>query len=113
MRSPPARVSNRRPGVEAKVSELVDEDVQDDWLSSHQACARGTVPRDGASSPPYQTVVYWPGWDTFGLADADEYFAKQLDFVVKSGRAVAFPIYKGIFDRQVGNARVRPDGCDC
>lgn len=60
-------------------------------------------------SPPYQTVVYWPGWDTFGLADADEYFAKQLDFIVKSGRAVAFPIYRGTFDRQVGSARVRPD----
>src|SRR5690606_15458398 len=55
----------------------------------------------------YQTVVYWPGWDTFGLDDADEYFAKQLDFIVKSGRAVAFPIYKGTFERRVGN--VRPD----
>jgi formylglycine-generating enzyme required for sulfatase activity/predicted esterase len=62
-----------------------------------------------AGQPPYQTVVYWPGWDTFALDDIDEYFAKQLDFVVKSGRAVAFPIYKGIFDRRVGNVRRRPD----
>jgi predicted esterase len=59
--------------------------------------------------PPYQTVVYWPGWDTFALDDIDEYFAKQLDFVVKSGRAVAFPIYKGTFNRRVGNVRIRPD----
>jgi serine/threonine protein kinase/dienelactone hydrolase len=59
-------------------------------------------------SPPYQTVVYWPGWDTFGLTDIDDYFARQLDFIVKSGRAVAFPIYKGIFDRRQGDVRTRP-----
>ena len=64
------------------------------------------LPASGA--PPYQTVLYWPGWDTFSLDDIDLYFAKQLDFIVKSGRAVAFPIYKGIFERRVGNVRRRP-----
>ncbi len=59
--------------------------------------------------PPYQTVVYWPGWDTFALTDADVYFAKQVDFIVKSGRAVAFPIYRGTFDRIVGDVRRRPE----
>ena len=58
--------------------------------------------------PPYQTVVYWPGWDTFALDDVDEYFAKQLDFAVKSGRAVAFPIYRGTFGRTVGTVRAKP-----
>jgi DNA-binding SARP family transcriptional activator/dienelactone hydrolase len=52
---------------------------------------------------PYQTVVYWPGWDTFWLADADEYFAKQMDFIIKSGRAVAFPIFSGTFERRVSS----------
>jgi len=61
-----------------------------------------------SGTPPYQTVLYWPGWDTFALDDIDLYFAKQLDFIVKSGRAVAFPIYKGIFERRAGNARRRP-----
>lgn len=64
------------------------------------------VPRHVRS--PYQTVVYWPGWDTFALDDVDEYFAKQLDFAVKSGRAVAFPIYRGTFGRTVGSVRARP-----
>jgi dienelactone hydrolase len=64
--------------------------------------------RPTGGSAPYQTVVYWPGWDTFALNDVDEYFAKQVDFIVKSGRAVAFPIYKGIFERRIGNARRRP-----
>ena len=63
------------------------------------------LPANG--SPPFQTVVYWPGWDTFRLDDVDEYFAKQVDFILKSGRAVAFPIYKGTFERRVGNVRSR------
>jgi pimeloyl-ACP methyl ester carboxylesterase len=36
-------------------------------------------------------------------------FNRQLDFVVRSGRAVAFPIYKGTFSRRVGGASRRPD----
>ena len=48
---------------------------------------------------PYQTVVYWPGWDTFGLDDVDLYFAKQIDFIVKSGRAVALPLFAGSYGR--------------
>jgi DNA-binding SARP family transcriptional activator/dienelactone hydrolase len=59
--------------------------------------------RPTASKPPFQTVVYWPGWDTFWLADADEYFVKQMDFVIKSGRAVAFPIFSGTFERRTSN----------
>ena len=61
-----------------------------------------------AGSPPYQTVVYWPGWDTFWLDDVDEYFAKQVDFIVKSGRAVAFPVYQGTFERRISDVRRRP-----
>ena len=63
--------------------------------------------RPTVSTPPYQTVVYFPGWDTFWLDDIDEYFAKQIDFIVKSGRAVAFPIYRGTFERRVDNLRTR------
>ena len=60
-------------------------------------------------APPYQPIIYWPGWDTFRLDDIDQYFAKQVDFILKSGRAVAFPIYSGTFERRVGNVRERPD----
>jgi dienelactone hydrolase len=49
---------------------------------------------------PFQTVVYWCGWDTFGLDDVDLYFARQVDFIVKQGRAVAFPVLPGIFERR-------------
>jgi dienelactone hydrolase len=56
-------------------------------------------------SPPFHTVVYWPGWDTFRLDSVDEYFAKQADFLLKSGRAVAFPVYLGSFERGDGTPR--------
>ena len=61
-----------------------------------------------AATPPYQVVVYWPGWDTFRLDDVDQYFTKQIDFIVKDGRAVAFPVYRGTFERRIGDSRVRP-----
>ena len=48
--------------------------------------------------PPYQTVIYWPGAAAAVLGSIDEY-SRYMDFVVKSGRAVAFPIYKGTFER--------------
>jgi dienelactone hydrolase len=63
--------------------------------------------RPTAGTPPYQTIVYFPGWDAFWLDDIDEYFSKQIDFIVKSGRAVAFPIYHGTFERRVNNRRSR------
>ncbi|NNF26929.1 MAG: SUMF1/EgtB/PvdO family nonheme iron enzyme [Gemmatimonadetes bacterium] len=54
-------------------------------------------------SPPFQTVVYWPGWDTFrGGVSVEEYFSEQADFIVRSGRALAFPVYKGTFERGSG-----------
>lgn len=64
--------------------------------------------RPAMGRPPYQTIVYWPGWDTFWLDDVDEYVAKQIDFVIKSGRAVALPVFNGTFDRRSGDARRIP-----
>jgi eukaryotic-like serine/threonine-protein kinase len=63
-----------------------------------------------SGSPPFQTVVYWPGWDTFALDDLDDYFVRQIDFLVKSGRAVAFPVYKGTFERRLPQAQRPPFG---
>jgi pimeloyl-ACP methyl ester carboxylesterase len=57
---------------------------------------------------PFQTVVYWSGWDTFRLDDIDRYFARQIDFIVKSGRAVAFPALRGTFERRVNIVRAMP-----
>ncbi len=57
-------------------------------------------------SPPYQTVLLWPGNGVRNLNSIDE-FPIPVDFVLTSGRAVAFPVYKGTFERD-GGGRLLP-----
>jgi formylglycine-generating enzyme required for sulfatase activity/dienelactone hydrolase len=54
------------------------------------------LPRNGV--PPYQTVIYWPGGDAGTTRNFDDH-PVHLDYVLKSGRAVAFPIFDGTFER--------------
>jgi dienelactone hydrolase len=61
------------------------------------------LPKNAA--PPYQTVIYFPGFASFfqkSSKDLDSYFEfeKFLSFIMKNGRAVLFPIYKGTFERR-------------
>jgi dienelactone hydrolase len=58
------------------------------------------LPRNAAK--PYQSVIYFPGSSavaappsSHGLPD----FSFYLDFFVKNGRAVVYPIYKGTYER--------------
>jgi hypothetical protein len=53
------------------------------------------------AKPPYQTVVYFPSSYariTHSSADLD---MSNLEFVIRSGRAVVHPIYKDTYDRFV------------
>lgn len=56
--------------------------------------------------PPYQTVVYFPGLGAF-LADAPfDDAAGQREwfmFLVRTGRAVFVPVYKGTYQRHAGS----------
>ena len=73
------------------------------------------LPRNAA--PPYQTVVFFPG----AGATRRQHFSRdptdinwiRMDFLVKSGRAVLWPIYKGTYERSDGlrvarDRRIRP-----
>jgi len=56
-------------------------------------------------SPPYQTVVYCPSIIAHSQSsskDLEHYieFDWLLSFIVKNGRAVVFPVYKGTFERR-------------
>jgi dienelactone hydrolase len=56
------------------------------------------------ASPPYQTVIYFPGSASIYQSSSekiDEYyeFPVFLSFLVKTGRAVAYPVYQGTFER--------------
>jgi len=56
------------------------------------------------ATPPYQTVIYYPSGTAFiapRSKDIEVYheFPMFLSFLVKNGRAVLFPVYKGTFER--------------
>jgi formylglycine-generating enzyme required for sulfatase activity/dienelactone hydrolase len=60
------------------------------------------LPRN--ARPPYQTVIYFPGsastWRASSRDIEDYYeFTMFLSFLVKTGRAVVYPVYKGTFER--------------
>jgi eukaryotic-like serine/threonine-protein kinase len=51
------------------------------------------------SSPPYQTVVYFPMGAAQILHSFDDSQLWATDFLIRSGRALMFPIYKGSYER--------------
>jgi formylglycine-generating enzyme required for sulfatase activity/dienelactone hydrolase/predicted Ser/Thr protein kinase len=51
-------------------------------------------------APPYQTVVFFPGASALRSRSFDQIPARAFDFIIKSGRAVALPVFKGTFDRK-------------
>jgi dienelactone hydrolase len=55
--------------------------------------------------PPYQAVIYFPGSGSQykdSSKDLDSYmeFETYLSFILKNGRAVLYPVYKGTFERR-------------
>jgi dienelactone hydrolase len=56
------------------------------------------LPRSGFA--PYQTLVYYPGEIAAFVDSIDQYRPIHVDFLLKSGRAVAFPVLKGYFERR-------------
>jgi formylglycine-generating enzyme required for sulfatase activity/predicted Ser/Thr protein kinase len=58
------------------------------------------------SRPPFQTVTYFPGVAARRIPSSEDIetyyeFPMFLSFLVKSGRAVVFPVYKGTFERSI------------
>ncbi|MGE5715302.1 MAG: SUMF1/EgtB/PvdO family nonheme iron enzyme, partial [Acidobacteriota bacterium] len=55
------------------------------------------LPKNG--SPPYQTVVYFPTADAFRLRSSRDLSHRWVDFIIQSGRAILYPVYKGTYER--------------
>jgi len=51
------------------------------------------------ASPPYQTIVFFPAGDAPILRSSRDLRLNGIDFLMKSGRAVLFPVYKGTYER--------------
>jgi formylglycine-generating enzyme required for sulfatase activity/dienelactone hydrolase len=57
------------------------------------------LPAGGSSSPPYQTVVFFPGSNDIYKTSYDELRLGSVEFVLRSGRALVYPVYKGTYER--------------
>ena len=58
------------------------------------------IPKNHA--PPYQTVVVMGGSNFLYTRSDSAIGTRIVDYVVKSGRMVVWPIYKGMFERNIG-----------
>jgi len=57
------------------------------------------------TTPPYQTVIYFPGSASTWMPSSEDLesyyeFTMFLSFLVRNGRAVLYPVYKGTFERE-------------
>jgi eukaryotic-like serine/threonine-protein kinase len=90
----------------------VREDVAFDMPSSssgspERMLAAIFLPR--RTQPPYQTVVIWPASDVFARTDTRELSMSYADFLIRSGRAVVYPIYRHTYGRGAIRAGDRPE----
>ena len=53
------------------------------------------------SAPPYQPVIFASGGDAQLLPSSGNLRLTESDFVVRSGRALVYPVYKGTYERIV------------
>lgn len=103
--------------LDARIDKVIDTD---DWkleVVSVNAAYNGErlpiyvfLPRRG--TPPYQPVVLFWGADAIRESRFDPYWInayRDFTFVVKSGRALVLPIYRGTFERLDGLLSTLPD----
>jgi formylglycine-generating enzyme required for sulfatase activity/tRNA A-37 threonylcarbamoyl transferase component Bud32/dienelactone hydrolase len=67
--------------------------------------------------PPYQTVIYFPGSASTWMPSSENLesyyeFAMFLSFLVRNGRAVLYPVYKGTFERGSPALSALSDGAE-
>jgi len=94
--------------MDANGSIVSTDDASPDWkiekvslpaaYGQEQVVAYMFLPK--TSKPPYQTVVYMPTAGAWDLRSSITTLANPpFGFIVKSGRSVVFPIFKGTYER--------------
>ena len=53
------------------------------------------------SKPPFQTILYFPGVWALNMHSSND-LPPDYDFILKSGRALMCPVYKGTYERRDG-----------
>ena len=52
-------------------------------------------------SPPIRRSVYFPGSDALRLQSSRELWIQFLEFIIRSGRAVVYPVYQQTYERRI------------
>jgi hypothetical protein len=52
-----------------------------------------------SAAPPYQTIVYFPGGDATVIRSSRLLNLVNVEFLIRGGRALVFPVYKGTYER--------------
>ena len=92
-----ARVEWRKENSEGWIQEKVTFDAA---YGGERVIAYLFLPREHA--PPYQTVIFFPGAAASyrrSSQDLETQYSGDLSFIIKNGRAVLYPVYKGTFER--------------
>jgi len=93
-----ARVESTDSGSEHWTRERVTFSAGKERMPAHLF-----LPKKG--SPPFQTVIFHPGSNAlFRRSSENPLGLQQLDFILKSGRAMLFPVIYGTYERQAGLA---------
>jgi tRNA A-37 threonylcarbamoyl transferase component Bud32/dienelactone hydrolase len=65
-----------------------------------------------SASPPYQTLVFFPGAGAFDIRSSEQgeilWSWSTADMIIRSGRAVLYPVYKSMFERGDGYSLFNP-----
>jgi len=77
------------------------ERVEFDLANRDRGAAYLYIPHSG--TVPYETVVYWPGSDALWAQVIDQEYLDSFEFLMKSGRVVAQPVFYGTYDRDDAN----------
>jgi formylglycine-generating enzyme required for sulfatase activity/predicted Ser/Thr protein kinase len=101
-----ARVDEKRT-MESWTWEKVSFDAA---YGNERVIAHVYLPRN--ASPPFQAVVFFPGAGALFEEKSSPSLIEDwgVDYFVRSGRALVFPIYKGTYERRDGFAPYPPDG---
>ena len=65
------------------------------------------IPRNG--TPPYQTVVVFPSAYALSATSSQLLDYSRFDFLMRSGRAVLYPVYQGTYERRRGPTKGESD----
>lgn len=89
-----ARLDDSNDGFEDWVRERITFDAT---YGQERVIVYLFLPKEGI--PPYQTVAYFPGSGSLYRTSSKNLSPGQWDFILKSGRAFLWPIYKSTYER--------------